>query len=81
MRKRVGYDDALDVFGVHCIGGVWGALATGLFASTAVNPGGADEEDAGLDLTQHGESAYAGPATGSDESFAGGAAHAATADG
>jgi ammonia channel protein AmtB len=36
------YDDALDAFGVHGIGGVWGALATGLFATTAVNPAGAD---------------------------------------
>src|SRR5262249_49520806 len=31
------YDDALDVVGVHCVGGTWGAIATGLFASTAVN--------------------------------------------
>jgi len=42
IKPRFGYDDALDVFGVHCIGGVWGALATGLFASKAVNPAGAD---------------------------------------
>ncbi|MDH4320817.1 MAG: ammonium transporter [Desulfobulbaceae bacterium] len=41
-KSRLGYDDALDVVGVHGIGGLWGALATGLFASTAVNPGGAD---------------------------------------
>lgn len=31
------YDDALDVFGVHACGGIWGALATGLFASSTVN--------------------------------------------
>ena len=31
------YDDALDVFGVHACGGMWGALATGLFANSAVN--------------------------------------------
>ena len=31
------YDDALDVVGVHCVGGTWGAIATGLFASSAVN--------------------------------------------
>jgi len=37
-----GYDDALDVVGVHGVGGTWGALATGLFASTAVNAAGAD---------------------------------------
>jgi Amt family ammonium transporter len=42
VKPRLGYDDALDVFGVHCIGGVWGVLATGLFASKAVNPAGAD---------------------------------------
>jgi Amt family ammonium transporter len=42
MKARLGFDDALDAFAVHGIGGTWGALATGLFASTAVNPGGAD---------------------------------------
>jgi Amt family ammonium transporter len=104
VKARLGYDDSLDVFGVHGVGGTWGALATGLFASRAVNPAGADglffgnagqlwiqflgvaaswafaaavtllilkavglvfrlratpeEEDQGLDLTQHGEDAY-----------------------
>jgi Amt family ammonium transporter len=42
MKPKFGYDDALDVFGVHCVGGIWGALATGLFASKAINPAGAD---------------------------------------
>jgi ammonium transporter, Amt family len=42
VKPKFGYDDALDVFGVHCIGGIWGALATGLFASKSVNPAGAD---------------------------------------
>ncbi len=42
IKPRMGYDDALDAFGVHCIGGIWGALATGLFASKLVNPAGAD---------------------------------------
>ena len=42
VKKKLGYDDALDVFGVHGIGGIWGAIATGLFASKAVNPAGAD---------------------------------------
>jgi Amt family ammonium transporter len=42
LKTKLGYDDALDAFGVHGIGGTWGALATGLFASTAVNPGGRD---------------------------------------
>jgi Amt family ammonium transporter len=36
------YDDALDVVGIHGIGGIWGALATGLFASKAINAAGAD---------------------------------------
>ena len=40
--QAFGYDDALDVAGIHGIGGIWGALATGLFASIAVNPGGAN---------------------------------------
>jgi len=42
MKRRFGYDDALDVVGVHAVGGIWGALATGLFASVAVNAAGAD---------------------------------------
>ena len=106
MKTRLGYDDSLDVVGVHGVGGTWGCLATGLFASTAVNPGGAnglffgnpeqlviqfisvaatwvfafggtlvilyvlkaimglrvsaEEEVTGLDLSEHGEVAYAG---------------------
>ncbi len=42
LKPRLGYDDALDVVGVHGIGGLFGALATGIFASTAANPGGAN---------------------------------------
>jgi Amt family ammonium transporter len=42
LKTKIGYDDSLDVVGVHGVGGLWGALATGLFASTAVNPGGAN---------------------------------------
>lgn len=42
MKEKLGYDDALDAFGGHGIGGTWGALATGLFATTAVNSGGAN---------------------------------------
>jgi Amt family ammonium transporter len=42
LKPKLGYDDSLDAFGVHCVGGIWGALATGLFASKAVNPAGAD---------------------------------------
>src|SRR5512135_1373737 len=42
LKPRFGYDDSLDVVGVHCVGGTWGALATGLFASVAVNSAGAN---------------------------------------
>jgi Amt family ammonium transporter len=40
LKPRFGYDDALDVFGVHGLGGTWGALATGIFATKTVNPAG-----------------------------------------
>jgi len=105
FKTRFGYDDSLDVVGVHGVGGTWGALATGLFASKAINEAGGDglfygnpgqlwtqviavlasyalaivgtfvilkivdavvglrvseeEEVAGLDLSQHSETAYA----------------------
>ena len=42
VKPLFGYDDSLDAFGVHCVGGIWGALATGLFASKLVNPAGSD---------------------------------------
>lgn len=42
VKTKFGYDDALDAFGVHGVGGIWGALMTGLFATTSVNPAGAD---------------------------------------
>jgi ammonium transporter, Amt family len=42
VKPRLGYDDSLDAFGVHGIGGMWGALATGLFASKLVNPDAAN---------------------------------------
>jgi len=41
-KVKLGYDDSLDVVGVHGVGGLWGALATGLFASVAVNSAGAN---------------------------------------
>src|SRR5512136_852857 len=105
LRQRRNLDESLDVWACHGMGGVWGALATGLFASTAVNPGGANglfygnpmqfviqavavvasialafgvtfgltkvldavmglrvsdnEEEVGLDISAHGERAYA----------------------
>jgi Amt family ammonium transporter len=104
MKSKLGYDDSLDVVGVHGIGGTWGALATGLFATKAINEAGGDglfygnpgqlgkqiiavlvtwvlafvgtwiimkildaimglrvsreDEEAGLDLSQHSETAY-----------------------
>jgi Amt family ammonium transporter len=105
LKPRFGYDDSLDTFGVHGVGGTVGALLTGVFASIAINPAGADgllagnpglllkqlagvgatvvyaavmtfvilkvvevlfgglrvkeqQEEEGLDLTQHGELAY-----------------------
>jgi ammonium transporter, Amt family len=41
-KARLGYDDALDAFGVHGVGGALGALLTGVFAAKAFNPAGAD---------------------------------------
>ncbi len=40
IKPKLGYDDSLDAFGVHCVGGIWGALATGLLATKAVNSAG-----------------------------------------
>ena len=105
FRQRRNLDESLDVWACHGIGGTWGALATGLFASKTVNPAGAnglfygnahqffiqlltvgvtiifafgmtflitkllsrfmglrvseDEEEVGLDISEHGEQAYA----------------------
>jgi Amt family ammonium transporter len=42
MKKKLGYDDALDAFGCHGIGGTWGGIATGLFATKSVNEAGAN---------------------------------------
>jgi Amt family ammonium transporter len=102
LRSRTKTDDSLDVFACHGMGGTWGAIATGIFASTSLTPGGGllngnfkqfgiqvlavavtwvfsfgmtwiigkiidktlglrvseAEESVGLDISQHGESAY-----------------------
>ena len=42
IKTKFNYDDSLDAFGVHGVGGIWGAIATGIWASKAVNPAGAD---------------------------------------
>lgn len=105
LRQKRGLDESLDVWACHGMGGVWGALATGLFATTSVNAAGLDglfygnpgqflvqaltvgivivfafgmtfliskllqrtvglrvtdnEEEVGLDISEHGEKAYA----------------------
>jgi Amt family ammonium transporter len=41
VKPKLGYDDALDVFGCHGIGGIWGGIATGLFAQKSINPAAA----------------------------------------
>jgi Amt family ammonium transporter len=40
IKAKLGYDDSLDAFGVHGVGGMWGTIATGLFAEKAVNAAG-----------------------------------------
>jgi Amt family ammonium transporter len=42
MKGRIGFDDSLDVVGIHGVGGMIGTLCLGIFASTQVNPGGVD---------------------------------------
>lgn len=42
LKRKAGYDDALDAFGCHGIVGIWGAIATGLFSTKSVNAAGAD---------------------------------------
>ena len=42
LKHKVGYDDSLDVFGVHGVGGLLGALLTGVLASKVWNPAGQD---------------------------------------
>ncbi len=39
LKRALGYDDALDAFGVHGVGGIFGAIATGIFLEPSVNPG------------------------------------------
>lgn len=41
VKSRFGYDDALDVFGCHGIGGIWGGIATGIFGKISINPAAA----------------------------------------
>jgi Amt family ammonium transporter len=39
LKNKIGYDDSLDAFGVHGMCGIWGALATGIFANPAITEG------------------------------------------
>lgn len=50
LKNKLGYDDSLDAFGIHGVGGMWGAIASGLFATVSVNPDGADGLFYGGDL-------------------------------
>ena len=63
LKTRLRYDDALDVVAVHLTGGAFGALATGLFASRAVNQNGADGLFAGGGFALLGRQALAVSAT------------------
>ena len=63
MKFRFGYDDSLDVIGVHLVGGILGSLLLGLFAEQAVNPAGADGAFFGGGLGLLGEQAIAVGAT------------------
>jgi len=42
LKVKLGFDDSLDVFACHGLGGIWGAIATGIFATLATNAAGAD---------------------------------------
>jgi Amt family ammonium transporter len=68
LTRRLKVDDALDVFGVHGVGGTWGAIATGLFASSAINSAAAD----GLLLGNPGQLAIQLVAVGVTWAYAGG---------
>ncbi len=59
MKSKFGYDDALDVVGVHAVGGITGALLIGFLASKAVNPAGADGLFFGGDASLLGHQAIA----------------------
>lgn len=54
MKFKLGYDDTLDAFGLHGVGGIWGGIATGLFATSSVN-GIVSEEAAGEGLFYSGD--------------------------
>lgn len=53
VKTRFGYDDSLDVFGVHGIAGIVGAIATGLFATSSINSSAVSAEKQGLFYGDH----------------------------
>ena len=59
LKFRLGYDDSLDVVGIHMVGGIVGALLTGVFADVAINEAGADGLLAGGGLTLLGKQVIA----------------------
>ena len=63
LKFKLGYDDSLDVVGVHLVGGLLGALLTGVFADTAINSAGADGLIAGGGLALLGKQVVAVGAT------------------
>ena len=63
LKFRFGYDDSLDVVGVHMVGGILGAVLTGVFADTAINAAGADGLLAGGGAALLGKQAIAVVAT------------------
>jgi Amt family ammonium transporter len=54
IKNKLGYDDSLDVFGVHCIGGIIGAIATGILVNPALGGAGI------VDYTAGGAAVYPG---------------------
>ena len=59
LKSKFGYDDTLDAFGLHGVGGIWGGIATGLFATSSVN-GIVSKEAASEGLFYSGEFALLG---------------------
>jgi Amt family ammonium transporter len=50
LKKSLGYDDSLDVFGIHAVGGIIGAIGTGIFVSPALGGVGIDGYEMGAQV-------------------------------
>ncbi|WP_095274413.1 ammonium transporter [Helicobacter sp. 11S03491-1] len=57
LKTKLNYDDSLDAFGLHGIGGIWGGIATGIFASASINPEATGEGTLGQGLLYSGNMA------------------------